>query len=189
MCGAESPLREIVGGELAAHIEHKIIIRAPLDFVWDISNDLSRWPALFQGHYAAAEILEEAPGRLRFRLTTCPDEEGRTYSWVSERFLDASRHRVLARRIDPGPFLYMHIFQSFDQVADGTAVRWVHDFEMLPRRYPTDAEMAAHIEENAAANLSQHKIVIERLVGPGVGGPGAVAIPVTSSPHFASTRE
>jgi len=155
---------------VAAHTDHELVIHAPLDLVWDISNDLSRWPDLFQGHYAAAEILEESPGRLRFRLTTCPDEQGRTYSWVSERFLDVGRHRILGRRIDPGPFLYMHIFQSFDQVPDGTAVRWVHDFEMLPGGFPTDAEMAARIERNAAANLRQHKTVIESLAGPGTVG-------------------
>ena len=150
---------------MAAHTEHKVIINAPVDFVWHIANDLMRWPDLFQGHYAAAELLEKAPGRIRFRLTTCPDEHGQSYSWISERYLDAALHRVLGRRVDPGPFLYMHIFQSFDPVPGGTAVRWVHDFEMLPGGNLTDAAMAAHIGRNAEVNLGLHKSVIESLAG------------------------
>ena len=152
---------------MAAHTEHNVIINAPVDFVWNMANDLAYWPTLFQGHYASAELLEEAPGRLRFRLTTCADEQGRTHSWVSERYLDATRRCVLGRRVDPGPFLYMHIFQSFDPVPDGTAVRWVHDFEMLPGGRPADEEMAAYISRNAEANLGRHKSVIESLARSG----------------------
>jgi aromatase len=150
---------------MSAHTDHTAIIAAPVDLVWRAANDLEYWPMLFDGEYTRAEILDLEPSRVRFRLTTCPDRQGRTYTWVSERYPDSDHYRVTARRVETGPFLYMHIFQSFESVVGGTRVRWIQDFEMKPESSMTDEEMAALIDQRARANLSSHKRVIESLAG------------------------
>jgi aromatase len=146
---------------MAAHTDNAILISAPLGYVWEIANDVGSWPKLFPEEYAAAEILERTDNRILFRLSTHPQENGRTYSWVSERVLDPERFTVTSRRVETGPFLYMHIFQSFEECDPGTTLRWVQDFEMAPGAPFTDAQMAERINRNSRTNLVNHKEAIE----------------------------
>jgi aromatase len=146
---------------MSAHSDNAIVIEAPFDLVWRIANDVERWPELFAGEYAEAEVLERGDAYVRFRLTTAPGPNGQSHRWVSERHLDQERGTVNARRLEPGPFRYMHIFQSFTPVEGGVAVRWVQDFEARPDAPFTDAQMLEHINEGSTSNLRQHKRVIE----------------------------
>jgi aromatase len=75
--------------------------------VWTVTNNVAAWPWLFS-EYAAAEVLETAENYVKFRLTTHP-EDGRSWSWVSERTADPTNHVVVARRVETGPFEYMNI--------------------------------------------------------------------------------
>ncbi|UNS99087.1 SRPBCC family protein [Streptomyces tubbatahanensis] len=150
---------------MAMHTDNEITIDAPLGEVWRTANDVRSWPQLFDSEYAEAEILEEAPGRVVFRLTTVPGPRGVRRSWVSERLMDAERHTVHARRVETGPFLYMHIFQSFEETGSGgTRLRWVQDFEVLPEAPFDDAQMAERINTNSRHQLARHKAVIEAAV-------------------------
>ena len=79
------------------HVDNSIVINADLDLVWDVTNDVERWPTLFT-EYSTAEILEREGDSLRFRLTMHPDENGTAWSWVSERTTDRAGRRVKARR-------------------------------------------------------------------------------------------
>jgi len=153
---------------MSAHTDNEIVIAAPLALVWDVANDVERWPELFAGEYAAAEVLEREEERVRFRLTTVPGPDGRAYSWVSERCLDRGRGTVEARRVEPGPFRYVHLFQSFTATAAGTRLRWVQDFEARPDAPFTDEEMRRRIDAGARANLRRHRDVIEALAASGV---------------------
>jgi aromatase len=155
---------------MSAHTDNEVLIAAPLDLVWEVANDVERWPELFAGEYAAAEVLERDGDRVRFRLTTAPGPDGRSYTWVSERCLDRGRGTVSSRRIEPGPFRYVHLFQSFTAVADGTRLRWVQDFEARPEAPFTDEGMRRRIDAGAQANLRRHKEVIEALAAAGVRG-------------------
>jgi aromatase len=147
---------------MAGHTDNSIQIAAPPELTWAIANDLDRWTELFAGEYAQVEVLDRQPGRVRFRLTTEP-RDGRVFSWVSERCVDDERRTVTARRLETGPFRYMHIFQSVAPTPSGGSVlRWVQDFEARLDAPFTDEQMQAHIDRSTAANLRRHKEVIER---------------------------
>ena len=146
---------------MSAHTDNSIVIDAPLDLVWAMANDVESWPKLFVGEYAGATVLDRDGNRIVFRLTTCRMEDGRSYSWVSERVLDPERRCVSARRIELGPFRYMSIFQSFEQVPDGVRLRWVQDFEVGDRAPFTDEQMARRINDNSRLQLQHHKELIE----------------------------
>jgi aromatase len=154
---------------MSAHTDNEIVIGAPLELVWEVANDVERWPELFAGEYAAAEVLERSEDRVRFRLTTPPGPDGSTYGWVSERCLDRRRGAVSARRVDPGPYRYMHIFHSFTATGGGTRLRWIQDFEARPDAPFTDEEMRRRIDAASQVNLRRHKEVIEALAAAGVG--------------------
>jgi aromatase len=152
---------------MSAHTDNEVVIAAPLELVWEVANDVERWPELFAGEYAAAEVLERTDDRVRFRLTTAPGSGGATYQWVSERCLDRARGTVSARRLEPGPFRYVHLFQSFTAVEGGTRLRWVQDFEARPDAPFTDEEMRRRIDAGARVNLRRHREVIESLAAAG----------------------
>src|SRR5439155_11997267 len=117
------------------------------------------------GEYARGEILERAGNRIVFRLTTVaefsPHNDGKSYSWVSERVLDEERHYVNARRVELGPFRYMHIFQSFEPVAGGVRLRWVQNFEVREDTPFTDEWMAERINHHSREQLVNHKSLME----------------------------
>ena len=70
-----------------AHTDNHTVIDAPIAYVWAKTNDLAGWTGLFT-EYDKVEVLTEEEDRFTFRLTTRPDESGRSWSWVSERVLD-----------------------------------------------------------------------------------------------------
>jgi aromatase len=153
---------------MSGHTDNEIVIDAPVDVVWKEANDLKQWPVLFAEEYDSVDVLDEnEDGRVTFRITTKAQEDGRQYSWISERVPDAGRHQVIARRIETGPFLYMHIMHAFDETGTGTdakatRVRWVQDFEMRPGAPFTDEQMTARINHGSKQNLKRHKEVIEQ---------------------------
>ena len=123
------------GGSLTwpAHTENEITIAAPLDLVWDMTNDLEHWPQLFS-EYASVEILARKGDTTTFRLTMHPDENGKVWSWVSERDRRPRPARSRARRVETGPFEHMDIRWEYDEVPGGTRMRWTQDFAMKPER-------------------------------------------------------
>ncbi len=147
---------------MSAHTDNEIVIDAPVEVVWEEANNLAQWPVLYDGEYESVEILDGPPDRVVFRLVMKPQEDGRRYSWVSERVPDRVAGQVVARRIETGPFLYMHIVHSYSgAAAGGTLLRWVQDFEMRPGAPFTDEQMAARINRGSEHNLRTHKKVIE----------------------------
>jgi aromatase len=132
--------------------ENSVLIKAPMDLVWRRTNDVTGWPGLFS-EYAAVEILEQDGDRVRFRLTMHPDENGRTWSWESERIADPVARTVTARRTEPGPFQYMNIRWMYEQTADGVLMRWFQDFAMRPDAPVDDATMTARLNENSPVQM------------------------------------
>jgi aromatase len=141
--------------------DNAVVVAASLDFVWDAMNDVERWPRLFS-EYADATVLERDGDTVRFRLTTHPDPEhdGAVWTWVSERTTDAATHTSHARRIETGPFLYMHIDWSFTPVAEGTEMRWVQHFAMKPDAPADDATAEDYINRNTRKQMA---VIKERL--------------------------
>lgn len=146
---------------MSGHTDNEIMIKAPLDFVWDMTNDLENWPQLFS-EYAAVEILERQGDRTRFRLTMHPDENGTVWSWVSEREPVRDTRTVTARRVETGPFQHMEIRWEYAEVPGGTKMRWIQDFSMKPEAPVDDAGMTAHINRNSKIQMELIRDTVEQ---------------------------
>ncbi|RIV41272.1 SRPBCC family protein [Micromonospora radicis] len=144
------------------HTENSIVIAAPLELVWTVTNDVAGWPELFT-EYAKAEILGRDGDTVRFRLTMHPDENGVAWSWVSERTPDRAGRQVRARRVETGPFEYMRIHWTYTEEAEGVRMTWVQDFAMKPSAPVDNAGMTERINTNSVVQLAVIKERIERL--------------------------
>lgn len=153
---------------MPAHTDNAVVIAAPLELVWERAMDIEGWPELFT-EYAKAEILEQDGNRVQFRLTTHPDPEygGQVWSWVSERIADPASRSSRSRRIETGPFEYMDIAWSFQEVEGGTRMRWVQDFSLKPEAPADDATAQGHMNR---ATREQMSVIKERLEREANGG-------------------
>ena len=146
---------------MAGHTDNRIVIAAPLDLTWDMTNDLESWPTLFS-EYASVEVLGREGDKVTFRLTMHPDENGTVWSWVSEREADRASWIVRARRVETGPFEHMNIRWEYGQVPGGTEMRWLQDFAMKPTAPVDDAGMTEHINRNSVIQMERIREQVEQ---------------------------
>ncbi|GHO81094.1 putative polyketide cyclase [Ktedonobacter sp. SOSP1-85] len=132
-------------------IQNSIIICKDPQTVFDITNDIERWPILFNEYHGAKILNRESEGRytrLSFQLTNA---EGNT--WRSQRLLDHQQMVATAEREEPlYPFAYMHLKWTCEAAPEGTKMTWTQDFELDPK-YPDPLpvvldRMNAHTVEN-----------------------------------------
>lgn len=146
---------------MAGHTDNSIVIDAPLDFVWRVTNDLENWPNLFT-EYAKTEILErKGDNTVIFRLTMHPDGQGNQWSWISERSWDEATHTTKSHRIETGWFEYMNLAWSYEPAEGGTRMRWVQDFAMKPNAPFNDEQMAANLNKNTKIQMDVIKERVE----------------------------
>lgn len=143
-----------------ATTQNEIVIDAPLDLVWDLTNDVETWPQLFS-EYASAEVLHREGDLVRVRLTMHPDDNGKVWSWVSERVTDCVSRTVRARRVETGPFAYMDITWTYEPTGTGTRMRWVQDFSMKHDAPVDDAWMTQNINRNSPVQMQLIKEKVE----------------------------
>ena len=156
---------------MSGHTENSVEVDANIDSVWRLTNELERWPVLFT-EYAKMEIIEHDGPRWRFRLTMHPDPQGNVLSWLSERTLDEARHRVTARRIEPGWFESMDITWTYEDLGNRTRMTWVQDFSMRADSPFDDVAMTERINRNTAIQIAHVRDEVERLAArpvPSVG--------------------
>jgi aromatase len=146
---------------MSAVADSSIVINAPMDLVWDMTNDVESWPQLYT-EYSKAEILERNGNTVKFRLTMHPDENGKEWDWVSERTSEKSTHTVRARRLETGPFEYMNIFWEYHEVDGGVNMRWVQEFQVKAEMPFNDEAMAKHLKDNTAVQMAHIKDQIEQ---------------------------
>jgi aromatase len=150
---------------MAGHTENSVEIKAPLDLVWDMTNDVESWPNLFS-EYAAVKIVERNGDTVRFNISMHPDETGKVWSWVSERTSDAKTRTVKAHRVETGPFEYMNIEWFYEPTKDGgTRMRWVQDFHMKPQAPVNDEQMTDRINTNSKVQMALIKEKVEKRAG------------------------
>jgi aromatase len=142
------------------HTDNQIVIAAPLDLTWEMTNDVESWPQLFS-EYASAEILERKGNMVRFRLTMHPDDDGNIWSWVSERVTDRKSRKVKAHRVETGPFEYMDIEWMYEEVPGGTRMRWVQDFAMKASAPVDDSWMTDNLNTNTPIQMALIKEKVE----------------------------
>ena len=157
----------------AGHTENTVVIDAPFDLVWDMTNDVPSWVDLFS-EYAEATVLERDGDTIRFRLSMYPDENGTVWSWVSERTPDRRAQVVNARRVETGPFEYMNIHWAYRQVENGVEMRWVQDFHMKPTAPVNDVQMTERINTNSVIQMARIKELIERAAKDAVAPAGTL---------------
>ncbi|MFF3325130.1 SRPBCC family protein [Streptomyces sp. NPDC002889] len=155
---------------MTGHTENKVVIDAPMDLVWDVTNDIENWPSLFS-EYASVEILEREDDRTLFRLTMHPDENGTIWSWVSERVADRTARTVRARRVETGPFQHMTIHWEYAETPQGTLMHWTQDFAMKPDAPVDDAWMTDNINRNSRIQLDLIRDKIEERARTGGSAP------------------
>ncbi|GAA2272119.1 MULTISPECIES: SRPBCC family protein [Kitasatospora] len=149
---------------MPGHTDNTVVIDAPVDLVWEMTNDLENWPQLFS-EYASVEVLDREGARTTFRLTMHPDENGKIWSWVSERTCDRKGLAVKARRVEPGPFEYMDIRWEYAEVPGGTSMRWIQDFAMKPTAPVDDEGMTNHINRNSRIQMELIRDKVEKRAG------------------------
>ena len=139
------------------HTCNSIIINAPYDLVFQISNDISRWTELFGSEYKKAEILKKEANKLTFRLT---DDEDKT--WVSWRLLFKDNFFAYSERFEPKfPFDFMKIIWLYTVKPEGIELTWIQHFQMDIKAKFNDAQVEGFINKHSKDNLLIFKRVIE----------------------------
>lgn len=139
------------------HTCNSIIINAPYDLVFDISNDIPRWTELFGGEYQKAEVKKKEGNKITFRLT---DYEGK--SWQSWKLLFKERYFTYAEREEPKfPFKYMKIIWLYTQKPEGVQMSWIQHFEMDEKAKFNDEQVEGFINKHSKENLLIFKQMIE----------------------------
>jgi aromatase len=149
---------------MAGHTDNDIIINAPFDLVWEMTNDVDNWTELFT-EYAKVEVLERDGAKVTFRLTMHPDKDGKVWSWVSEREADRALRTVWAQRVETGPFAFMHIRWEYNDEPDGVRMRWVQDFSMKPEAPVDDEWMTDNINRNSRVQMEIIRDKIQQRAG------------------------
>ncbi len=144
-----------------AHTSNSILIKAPYDQVFDISNDIQRWTELFGDEYKEAKILKREGNKLTFRLT---DDEGR--SWQSFRLLFKEHNFAYAQKLPPEfPFKYMKIIWLYTPTPEGVLMNWIQDFDMDDKAKFDNVQVEEMINKGSQENLQIFKRIIEQEAG------------------------
>jgi aromatase len=140
------------------HTCNSIIINAPYEKVFDISNDIPRWTELFGSEYKKAEVVKKEGNKITFRLT---DDEDK--SWQSWRLLLKDKYLAYAEREDPKfPFKYMKIIWLYTPKPEGVELVWIQHFEMDEKAKFNDEQVEGFINKHSKENLKIFKAVIEK---------------------------
>ena len=139
-----------------AHTKNSIFINAGYDTVFDVSNDIERWPELFN-EYADAKVLSRVGNNITFQLT---NKEGK--SWRSSRTLDKPGRRCTARREEPMfPFTRMELLWTYAERDGGVEMTWEQEFEMDEKAPVDNATAQLRINEHSKVNMQRIKEIIE----------------------------
>lgn len=140
------------------HTANSILIKAPYELIFDISNDIPRWTELFGGEYTTAKIVKREGNRLTFQLT---DNEGN--SWQSFRLLFKGDNFTYAQKLEPTfPFKWMKIIWLYTPTPEGILMTWVQDFTMDDKAKYNDEQIEGFINKHSQENLKIFKEVIEK---------------------------
>lgn len=143
------------------HTCNSIIIDAPYNLVFDISNDIPRWTELFGTEYKKAEVAKREGNKITFRLTD--DEDN---SWQSWRLLFKDNYFAYAEREEPKfPFKYMKIVWFYTPKPAGIELTWIQHFEMDDKAKFNDEQVEGFINKHSKDNLKIFKDVIEKEAG------------------------
>jgi aromatase len=140
------------------HTCNSIIVNAPYDLIFDISNTIPRWTELFGGEYKEAIVVKKENNKITFKLT---DKEERT--WQSFRLLFKENYLAYAEREEPKfPFEFMKIIWLYTPKPEGIELTWIQHFKMDSKAAFTDEQVEGFINQHSKENLKIFKAVIEK---------------------------
>ncbi len=145
------------------HTNNSVIINASYDKVFDTSNDINRWKALFDEYKESVITQREGPpdgragNKIVFKLT---NQENQT--WQSWRLLFKDKKFCYAEREEPKfPFKYMKLIWLYREVEGGTEMTWIQHFTMDEKAKFNDAQVEGFINKHSQDNLKRMKEIIE----------------------------
>jgi aromatase len=143
------------------YIRNVVVIEAPVDEVFRLTNNVRTWPDLFT-EYKSSEVLEEMAGDVTFRLTTHPDENGQSWSWIARRQTDVERKSTYSEREpDSGPFAKMEICWWYDSLGSTlTLMTWEQTFALRPEAPVTEQEATNYLNNHTKI---QQQVIKERV--------------------------
>ncbi len=140
-----------------AHTVNSIVINAPYEKVFDLSNDIARWKEFF-AEYTESQVLETKDNKIIFKLT---HQNGN--SWKSYRLLFKEDKFAYASKLEPMfPFEYMKIIWLYREVGDGVEMTWIQDFKMDKGAKFNDEQAEGMINKHSKENLKNFKAIIEK---------------------------
>jgi aromatase len=92
--------------------------------------------------------------RVRFLVTTPPDDRGRSFSYRVERVADPLTRTVYSRRYDSPDLRYSHVWFAYTPEGAGTRMRCVVDFELADGARTDETEAAALMEQGLRRNMA-----------------------------------
>lgn len=148
------------------YIRNAVLIHAPLEDVFTLTNNVRTWPELFT-EYASSEVIEEDEKRVVFRLTMKPDEVGEQLSWIATRWTDKERKSTYSERdTSAGPFAQMTIRWHYDGVGENsTVMTWEQEFSLKPTAPFTDDLVVDHLNQQTRIQQRIIKEKIEQMCG------------------------
>lgn len=143
------------------YIRNVVLIEAPLEDVFRLTNNVRTWPTLFT-EYQSSEVIEETDDSVTFRLTTHPDEDGQQWSWIARRTTNKERHATYSERMpSSGPFQHMMIRWWYDAAGENqTSMTWEQEFTIKPDAPVTEEQATAYLNKQTKI---QQKVIKERV--------------------------
>lgn len=117
--------------ELPGYTHNTIVILKDFGTVFDLTNDIELWPQLFT-EYQDAQVLERKGNEVTFQLTTFPEGDRPSRTWVSTRIIDKPGKKAEAQRVKQAfPFKVMKIYWTYEELPKnvGTVMTWIQKFE------------------------------------------------------------
>jgi aromatase len=148
------------------YIRNAVLIHAPIDDVFRLTNNVRTWPILFT-EYESSDVLEETSDMVTFRLTTRPDTQGNQYSWIAKRQTSADRRSTYSERLpSSGPFERMIIRWWYDAInyAD-TIMTWEQEFTMKPQAPITEEGATNYLNTQTRLQQTVIKEKVEQMCG------------------------
>jgi len=146
---------------MAARVETSVVIDAPFDVVWKMTNDVESWPDMYT-EYAKVEVLAREGAMVRFRVTTHPDVNGTVQTWVSERTPDLQARTARSRRIETGPFAEkVDLYWDYVQTPEGVRLRLVTELVLRPTAPVDEPTAVAYLTDTNRQELAHLRDVIE----------------------------
>lgn len=111
------------------HTATDIIIRAPLQRIFETAADLEQWPAILP-HYRYIHYYERGPARSVVKMAAT--RSGIPIAWTSEQIIDRERTEVRFKHLKAFT-KGMEVVWLFNETPDGVHVQIVHDLQFRVR--------------------------------------------------------